>query len=53
MVGYTFTPQNRTVSVSGANVIGQDFTGTSTIQFGYRGQAGANVTGQNFTGRPF
>ena len=31
LAGYTFTPLNRSVPISGANVTGQDFTGTPVV----------------------
>jgi len=32
MTGYAFTPTGRSVTVSGANLAGQDFTGTAVVQ---------------------
>jgi protocatechuate 3,4-dioxygenase beta subunit len=37
LAGYTFNPLNRIVTISGANITGQNFTGTGAVTYFIRG----------------
>ena len=50
--GYTFSPTNRSVTISGANSIGQNFTGTSTSTYSISGtvtSGGSGLSGVTMT----
>ncbi|MBL8264521.1 MAG: trypsin-like serine protease [Xanthomonadaceae bacterium] len=47
--GYTFSPASRSVTVNGANVTGQDFTGTGSSTGNWQTQSGSLASGGSAT----